>query len=691
MPSPTELPLHEVKGVLTKVMRMLYPMEFRIDSFAPGSALPFRYPLLAGEVVYLPESVDIGSRELAYQYYVVTAAHLAARHDFGSFALRLCELPGFEQRAETGVEAIESFVSSFPDPALASALLRMCESARISAALKRRYRGLAPTIAAIDRLLVDALPASALSTMVIRAALGIPSDDDIGMNVFIERASRFFDPLRAPQATVLNSAQQAIALQKWLHEVIRAAQRATDPGELADGADALRDELARAFGKNAESANGEGDEGEINPQDGGETDQEVSLQVSGKRSKGGGGESLSPEEIKRLLEQGAELKPSEAEGSGAGGEGMYLTQLKDKQAGLKELREQLAEASLVGMHGHLVIAARGGHQDSYFAYDEWDYVAADYRRNWCRLREVPLTGDEGDFFARTLDRYAELLPMVRRQFQRIRPASYRMVRGLEDGEEIDLERSVEAHVARRMGMSPDARLYKARKRESRDVATLFLLDMSASTDEPIQREARRYSDTDDADDWLKAWQRRPANADRPRRVIDVNKEALVIMAQALEEIGDSYAIMGFSGHGRDNVEFYVMKEFNNELSDEVKGRVGAVEPKRSTRMGTAIRHVREKFKDVGARSRHMILLSDGFPQDFDYGQDRRSNTYGIQDTMVALKELELAGVLPFCITVDRTGHDYLREMCASSRYLVIDDITSLPRELPKIYEQIVRW
>jgi nitric oxide reductase NorD protein len=224
------------------------------------------------------------------------------------------------------------------------------------------------------------------------------------------------------------------------------------------------------------------------------------------------------------------------------------------------------------------------------------------------------------------------------------------------------------------------------------VATLFLLDMSASTDEPIHREPRKADlADDDSDDWMKAWQRRQEPARRPRRIIDVNKEALVIMAQALEEIGDSYAIMGFSGHGRDNVEFYVIKEFDQELSDEVRARVGAVEPKRSTRMGAAIRHVREKFKDVSSRARHVIMLSDGFPQDFDYGHDRRSNAYGIQDTMVALKELEMAGVLPFCITVDRTGHDYLRQMCAPSRYLVIEDITSLPRQLPKVYEQVVRW
>jgi nitric oxide reductase activation protein len=268
-----------------------------------------------------------------------------------------------------------------------------------------------------------------------------------------------------------------------------------------------------------------------------------------------------------------------------------------------------------------------------------------------------------------------------------------MVRGLEDGEELDLERLVETRVSRLMGESPDPRVYSARKKESRDVATLFLLDMSASTDEPIHREVRKATTDDDdhSDDWMKAWQRRPQQSQRPRRIIDVNKEALVIMAEALEEIGDSYAIMGFSGHGRDNVEFYVIKEFSQGLSDEVKARVGAVEPKRSTRMGAAIRHVREKFKDVSSRAKHMILLSDGFPQDFDYGHDRRSNAYGIQDTMVALKELEMAGVLPFCITVDRTGHDYLRQMCAPSRYLVIEDITSLPRVLPKIYEQVVRW
>jgi nitric oxide reductase activation protein len=89
-------------------------------------------------------------------------------------------------------------------------------------------------------------------------------------------------------------------------------------------------------------------------------------------------------------------------------------------------------------------------------------------------------------------------------------------------------------------------------------------------------------------------------------------------------------------------------------------------------MGAALRHATEKMAGITARSRHMILLSDGFPQDFDYGQDRRSNLYGLRDTTIALREAEAAGIVPFCITVDKSGHDYLREMCDESRYMVIE-------------------
>jgi nitric oxide reductase NorD protein len=685
------LELREIRGVLTKFMRMLFPLEFRLDAISgegPISAA-FRYPLLAGEVIYLPGRSDsFTNRDEAFAYYKVITAHLAARHEFGSFAFKLSDLPGFDERGETGLEALQAFVATFPDPKLAGAMLRLCEATRIDAALTRRYRGLAPEIYALNRRLTLEMPPMSISTMLFKAAADLRPGPEPIEQAFVRNVQEFFVPLRHHLADINVSVRQTGELYAWLIALIEAAQQAGAEA-LDESTQKMLNDLTQSLGDGdldgLEGMDQDGAEG-----DGGEPDENVRMQASGRRGKGRNGKGISPEELRRLLERGAQIKPSESDGSGEGGEGMYLTQLDDKQAAaLMELQEQLSEATSFGSHGRLMVGGRS--QDAYYSYDEWDYSMNDYRRNWCRLREITPEGDDGEFYSRTLRQYADMLPQIRRHFQRIRPASYRMVRGLEDGDDFDLDRAVEHRVARSMGNSPDPRVYKARKKEARDVATLFLLDMSASTDEPIHQDNRRFTDSDDPDDWFKVWQRHGGPRQRPRRIIDVNKEALVIMAQALEEIGDSYAIMGFSGHGRDNVEFYVIKEFDRELSDEVKARVGSVEPKRSTRMGTAIRHTREKFKDVSSRAKHVILLSDGFPQDFDYGQDRRSNAYGIQDTMVALKELELAGIMPFCITVDRTGHDYLRQMCQPSRYLVIDDITSLPKQLPKIYEQIVRW
>jgi nitric oxide reductase activation protein len=403
----------------------------------------------------------------------------------------------------------------------------------------------------------------------------------------------------------------------------------------------------------------------------------------------GGAQPLSLDELRRLLEMGVNLKISQGTGEETDGIGLYITDLMGKipSEQIEALRKLLGDPERGNGHPRRWLEQRSGGQA--FLYDEWDYHIGDYRPRWCTLHEVGIDGDGGEFFNEALIEYAAMIPGIRQQFQRIRPEMYRMVRGLEDGEDFDLNAAVNARIETKARRSPSSKLYVARKREERDVATLFLVDMSASTDEPMEKAEKVYPPDDD--DLRAAFRGRSAAAPpAPRRIIDVTKEALVIMAEALEEIGDAYAIYGFSGQGRQNVEFYLVKSFTEQLSAGVKGRIGGIEPKRSTRMGTALRHAIEKMNAVTARSKHLILLSDGFPQDFDYGQDRRSNVYGIRDTTVALRETEAAGITPFCITVDRAGHDYLRQMCDESRYLVIEDIATLPRELPKIYQRVVR-
>ncbi|MDY6842945.1 MAG: VWA domain-containing protein [Thermodesulfobacteriota bacterium] len=344
-----------------------------------------------------------------------------------------------------------------------------------------------------------------------------------------------------------------------------------------------------------------------------------------------------------------------------------------------------------------------------FFYEEWDYLMQDYRERWCRLLETVCKKTDREFVTKVRSDFASLIPLLRRQFELIRPEKSRKEKFLRDGEEIDFDKVIESLVDRRSGLTGTDRFYQQRMKIQRDVCTLFLLDMSSSTDQPVRSllSEQKISPPAMEDDEtvfdnlfrlsmnLSVLRTSLAPAvpcadklNKGKRIIDVEKEALILMTEALETLGDRYAIYGFSGHGRMEVEFYIIKEFSEKSSDSVKERIGAIEPCGSTRMGTALRHCKHKFRNEEARRKNLFLISDGFPQDIDYGDDRKSHEYGIQDTACVLAELASEGVFTYCITVDRCGEDYLKRMCPESQYMVIQDIKSLPESLIKIYRKV---
>ncbi len=170
-----------------------------------------------------------------------------------------------------------------------------------------------------------------------------------------------------------------------------------------------------------------------------------------------------------------------------------------------------------------------------------------------------------------------------------------------------------------------------------------------------------------------------------RKIIDLEQEAMVVMAAALDALGDHYGIYGFSGYGKDCVEIFVAKEFTDGFSRQTLHSIAAMRPRGSTRMGPAIRHSSQKLMASGHAMKVLIVISDGFPQDSDYGPERGNHSYGVEDTARALLEAQQKGVETFCITVDKSGHDYLKKMCPDARYLVLDEIEDLPEQLTKVY------
>ncbi len=683
----TAASLEQSQGLLRKYIQMMSGSPVGVRPMDRFSLRPEIEEFPGEREVALPFRIDLmQSHEENLRVYRLIAAHLAGRRIHGTYSAHEA-LP--EEEADPPGRGLFRYVTDEGRPPLLEDLFTLAEGVRIHCALSRSYRGVAKeTEWIVDTLLRDwcAQPSPArsrrLDSLLI---LALVDGETSHWPAWLDRATGeallgLLRPLRTEGTTVVDSLRAAEAIAEALERA--SAGMGSDLGE-ADGSfyDTAAGEMIYydLYDDDDDAAAPPAPESAETPEPLAAQQEapDLELELSGEKDDETGGTPISPEELKRLLEAGVEMRIRQGGANDeAEGLGLYITDLLGKVPSeqLEELRQVLGdpeEKQRRPPRRWLETSAEG----SAYRYDEWDYQIADYRSRWCQLFEIGMDGDSGEFFQTALGDHADLLPEVRRQFQRIRPEVYRTVRGLEDGEDFDLNAAVNARIDARAGIAPSSRLYVARKREERDVATLFLVDMSASTDEPLAEDSSRNGNKDG----------RP-----PRRIIDVTKETLAIMAQALEEIGDAFAIYGFSGHGREQVEMYRVKSFAESLTPSVKARLGAIEPRRSTRMGTALRHAIGRMSTVSARSKHLILLSDGFPQDFDYGQDRRSNIYGIRDTAVALREAEVAGVTPFCITVDKAGHDYLREMCDDNRYMVIDDITALPRELPKIYQRVVR-
>ena len=105
-------------------------------------------------------------------------------------------------------------------------------------------------------------------------------------------------------------------------------------------------------------------------------------------------------------------------------------------------------------------------------------------------------------------------------------------------------------------------------------------------------------------------------------------------------------------------------------------------------MGPAIRHATAKLDSHDAKTKLLFLISDGRPQDRGYSREGVEKEYAVHDTKRAFDEARAKNVIPFCLTVDKDGHDYLKSMCGDMGYEVLGEISALPERLPMLYRQL---
>lgn len=168
-------------------------------------------------------------------------------------------------------------------------------------------------------------------------------------------------------------------------------------------------------------------------------------------------------------------------------------------------------------------------------------------------------------------------------------------------------------------------------------------------------------------------------------MLDLSREAVTLLAWAIEQLGDGFAIAGFHSNTRHDVRYQHIKGFSERFNDDVKGRLAGMEAAFSTRMGAALRHAGHYLGARQADKKLLLILTDGQPSDIDVHDERQL----IEDARQAVRELEREGMYTHCISLDPKADAYVSDMFGS-RYTVIEHVQRLPERLPKLFMALTR-
>jgi nitric oxide reductase NorD protein len=289
-----------------------------------------------------------------------------------------------------------------------------------------------------------------------------------------------------------------------------------------------------------------------------------------------------------------------------------------------------------------------------FTYPEWDYTRKAYLPHHARVLAAPAP-EQGEAWEPD-DAARRRIRRVRRQFEALR-SKHEILRAQPEGEELDIDALVRARSDMRAGGAGSERVYLATRPKAQDLAVTILVDVSLSTD---------------------AWT-------NERRVLDVEKDALLVLAHGLNAGGDSHSILTFTSRRRSWVRVETVKGFDEPFGERVVRRISALKPGYYTRIGAAMRHATAGLVERPNRQKLLLVLTDGKPNDIDHYEGR----YGMEDTRRSVMEARRAGVCVFGVTIDRDAQSYFPILFGRDGYALVSRVARLPSALPAIYRHLV--
>lgn len=290
-------------------------------------------------------------------------------------------------------------------------------------------------------------------------------------------------------------------------------------------------------------------------------------------------------------------------------------------------------------------------------YPEWDYSTKTYRPDWVSLYETLHPAGNAEDIDKLLAKHERLVKQLKQIMDLLKPQRYVRVRYQEEGSELDLDVAIRSLIDFKSGATPDPRINMSHQHDGRDIAVMLLLDLSAS-----------LADIPDGCE---------------QTLLELSQEAVALLGVAIEGIGDSFAIAGFSSNTRHEVRYQHIKGYSEHWDDTVKARLAAMEAGYSTRMGAALRHASHYLSTQKADKKLLLVLTDGEPSDIDANDPRLL----IEDARMAVKELDRDGIYTYCINLDPNADEYVADIFGN-QYTVIDKVERLPEKLPRLFASL---
>jgi len=292
-------------------------------------------------------------------------------------------------------------------------------------------------------------------------------------------------------------------------------------------------------------------------------------------------------------------------------------------------------------------------------YPEWDYSSQHYRPDWVSVYEHLHRSGDAAYIDKLLAKHHALAKRLKKIIDLLKPQHKVRVRYQEEGSELDLDIAIRSLIDLKCGITPDPRINMSHRHDGRSIAVSLLLDLSASLGDVPQGCVQSK--------------------------LEMGQEAVSLLAWAIDQMGDPFAIGGFHSDTRHEVRYLHFKGYQERWDAKVKARLAAMEAGYSTRMGAAMRHAGHYLAHQEADKKLLLVLTDGEPSDIDVKDPRHL----IEDARIAVRELDRKGIYTYCINLDPEADEYVADIFGK-HYTVIDNIQRLPERLPQLFLALTR-